>query len=513
MGLELAHPHEGCSVKLELHWQILIGMLLGAILGIAANVTLSDRTTELDSQLPNGVDSATVIDSTDLVLISWVADDVRETWTVDPTGKSPGNRVLTMEDLRTTSATAYEIYQLAPSYAQIIGGWCKRIGGLFLRLLQMISVPLIMASLASGVLGLGGASRFGKMFSVTLSYYVFTSLLAILTGLIATNIFNPGIGTQLQLDVAKAQVGQANISETIMGQVENMIPTNPFAAIANSSFLSIISFTIIFCIFVLKIGDPIHSRFRQLAEDSFAVMMRLTTAIIKLAPLGVFLLMIYVTATQGMAVFSALAWYMFTVVCALSFHAFVTLPLIVWVLARRSPWALLRAMMPALLTAFSSASSNATLPLTLNNIERRAGVSNRVSSFVLPLGSTINMDGTALYEAVAVLFIGQLAFGADLGFADQAVIALTALLASVGAAGIPHAGLVMMAIVLQAVNLPIEYQGVILAVDRVLDMCRTSVNVWSDSCGTTVVERLTASPADEMGAESRGETLVVQSGE
>ena len=149
-------------------------------------------------------------------------------------------------------------------------------------------------------------------------------------------------------------------------------------------------------------------------------------------------------------------------------------------------------MMPALLTAFSSASSNATLPLTLNNIERRAGVSNRISSFVLPLGSTINMDGTALYEAVAVLFIGQLAYGADLGIADQAAIAITALLASVGAAGIPHAGLVMMAIVLQAVNLPIEYQGIILAVDRVLDMLRTSENVWSDCCETTVVERVAA---------------------
>jgi Na+/H+-dicarboxylate symporter len=188
---------------------------------------------------------------------------------------------------------------------------------------------------------------------------------------------------------------------------------------------------------------------------------------------------------------------MLTVLSGLSLHALVTLPLVVWLLARRSPWSLLRAMMPALLTAFSSASSNATLPLTLNNIEKRAGVSNRVSSFVLPLGSTINMDGTALYEAVAVLFIGQLAYGAELGLAEQAMIALTALLASVGAAGIPHAGLVMMVIVLQAVNLPIEYQGIILAVDRVLDMFRTSVNVWSDCCGATVVERLTTTPAEE----------------
>jgi len=332
------------------------------------------------------------------------------------------------------------------------------------------------------------------MFSVTLGYYILTSILAIAVGLLVTNIINPGIGSELRLDIAKAQVGSTSLTETIMNQIETMIPKNPISAIANSSFLSIISFTIVFCIFVLQVGGETLSRFRQLAEDGFAVMMKLTTAIIRLAPLGVFLLMIYVTATQGLAVFYALAWYMLAVVSGLLFHALVTLPLLVLVLARRNPFDLLKAMMPALLTAFSSASSNATLPLTLNNIEKRAGVSNRVSSFVLPLGSTINMDGTALYEVVAVLFIGQLAFGADLDFSQQIAIALTALLASVGAAGIPHAGLVMMAIVLQAVNLPIEYQGIILAVDRVLDMFRTSVNVWSDCCGTTIVERAVVAP-------------------
>lgn len=479
-------------MKLELHWQILIGMVLGAVIGIATNVSLSQRETELTEGLPKGVETALINDTTDLIEISWVADGESNKFVVDPTGKTEGC-LLTLKDLEAESPMAVQLYNLAPSYAHLIGSWCKWTGGLFLRLLQMISVPLIVASLATGVLGLGGASRFGRMFSTTLAYYVLTSALAIATGLAVTNIFNPGLGSDIKLDVAKAQVGASSLADTIVGQIETMIPTNPFAAIANSSFLSIISFTIVFCIFALRVGGSTLERFRLLAEDSFAVTMQLTTAIIKLAPIGVFLLMIYVTATQGMAVFSALAWYMIAVVVGLSFHAFVTLPLLVWLVARRNPFQLLKAMMPALLTAFSSASSNATLPLTLNNIEKRAGVSNRVSSFVLPLGSTINMDGTALYEAVAVLFIGQLALGGDLGFAQQVAIALTALLASVGAAGIPHAGLVMMAIVLQAVNLPIEYQGIILAVDRVLDMCRTSVNVWSDCCGTTVVERITQS--------------------
>lgn len=488
-------------MKLELHWQILIGMVLGAVLGVAANINLSTRETQLTEKLPDGIQSALVRDSTDLIEISWERDGQQEKWIVDPTGSTEGC-VLTLDDLGKDSPTALEIYQMAPSYAQLIGAWCKRIGGLFLRLLQMVSVPLIITSLATGVLGLGGASRLGKMFSITLGYYVMTSMLAILTGLVVTNLLNPGLETDLHLDVAKAQVGSSSISETLMSQLETMIPKNPLAAMANSSFLSIISFTIVFCIFVLKVGGETQQRFRDLAQDGFIVMMRLTTAIIKLAPLGVFLLMIYVTATQGVAVFSALAWYMLAVVSGLAFHAFVTLPVLVLLIARRNPFGLLRAMMPALLTAFSSASSNATLPLTLNNIESRAGVSNRVSSFVLPLGSTINMDGTALYEAVAVLFIGQLALGGDFTFGQQVAVALTALLASVGAAGIPHAGLVMMAIVLQAVNLPIEYQGIILAVDRVLDMFRTSVNVWSDCCGTTMVERLTVNTVGESPVES-----------
>jgi Na+/H+-dicarboxylate symporter len=185
---------------------------------------------------------------------------------------------------------------------------------------------------------------------------------------------------------------------------------------------------------------------------------------------------------------------MLTVVCALAFHAVITLPLILKLLARRSPLEFAQAMSPALLTAFSSASSNGTLPLTLASVEERAGISNRVSSFVLPLGATINMDGTALYEAVAVLFIAQLYHGQNLELTQQVIVAITALLASIGAAGIPHAGLVMMIIILQVVGLPVEMQGIIIAVDRVLDMCRTSINVWSDSCGCAVIARLEAVP-------------------
>jgi Na+/H+-dicarboxylate symporter len=194
----------------------------------------------------------------------------------------------------------------------------------------------------------------------------------------------------------------------------------------------------------------------------------------------------------------------------LAIHAVVVLPLIVKFVARRNPLQFAQAMSPALLTAFSSASSNATLPLTLACVEERAKVSNRVSSFVLPLGATINMDGTALYEAVAVLFIAQLLPDVHLGLADQIVVAITALLASIGAAGIPHAGLVMMVIVLQAVGLPVEMQGIIIGVDRVLDMARTCVNVWSDSCGCAVIARFESRGRDGEAAQQPVEPMEFQ---
>jgi proton glutamate symport protein len=384
------------------------------------------------------------------------------------------------------------------------GGWrrkmtafAKYIGDLFLRLLKMITVPLIVTSLITGVAGLGGTERFGAMFGRTLLYYFATSVLAITTGLIIVNIVQPGIGAELPGGTEQVLAGEnQSLSGVLLGLVENMIPTNPIGAMAGSQFLSIITFSILFGVFIIKVGGKTADTLRDFFDASFQVMMRLTMAIIALAPIGVLAFMTYATASQGLQIFLTLAWYMLAVFLALFVHAVITLPLIVKFVAKRSPVEFFKAMTPALMTAFSTASSNGTLPLTMTQVEQKAGVSNRVSSFVLPLGATINMDGTALYEAVAVLFIAQ-AFGGNITVGEQIVVAITALLASVGAAGIPHAGLVMMAIVLQAVNLPLEAQGVIIAVDRVLDMCRTSVNVWSDSCGCAVIARF-----DEGGGEA-----------
>jgi proton glutamate symport protein len=330
---------------------------------------------------------------------------------------------------------------------------------------------------------------------------VVTSGLAIVTGLVMVNLVRPGLGGVVNQQATEAPEVSGDLGAVLFGQVETMIPTNPVGALAEGNFLSIICFSLAFAIFAIIVGGRTLQLLRDFFNAAFDVMMAMTMAIIKLAPLGVTFLMLYVTATQGPAVFQSLFWYMLTVVCALGFHAVVVLPLIVKFVTRRNPWKFAQAMSPALLTAFSSASSNGTLPLTLASVEERAGVSNRVSSFVLPLGATINMDGTALYEAVAVLFIAQLYHGYNLPLTQQIIVAVTALLASVGAAGIPHAGLVMMVIILQAVGLPVEMQGVILAVDRVLDMCRTSVNVWSDSCGCAVVARFESGSGDHAATE------------
>ncbi|MCH7685935.1 MAG: dicarboxylate/amino acid:cation symporter [Planctomycetes bacterium] len=299
--------------------------------------------------------------------------------------------------------------------------------------------------------------------------------------------------------------GEQSLPGVFMRLLNNMIPQNPIHALANGDFLSIITFSILMGLFIIRVGGKSGETMRNFFQSGFDVMMSMTMFIIKLAPIGVLSFMLYATASQGLSIFVTFGWYLLTVFLALAFHACVVLPLILKFVARRSPWEFAKSMSPALLTAFSTASSNGTLPLTMTSVEERAGVSNKVSSFVLPLGATINMDGTALYEAVAVLFIAQSYLGA-LTLEQQIIVAVTALLASVGAAGIPSAGLVMMAIVLQAVGLPLEAQGLIIAVDRVLDMCRTSVNVWSDSCGCAVLERLEGSAGtdESRSTSSRG---------
>ncbi len=488
-------------VRWALHWQILVAMLVGAVVGTGLNLVASKRTVELTGEmLGNGASWFRSEDSLDRIVIQW--KDTHGTlhqWQVDPSRRTE-NSLASLEQLAKKDHTAYAMFiEYGQSRARWWGEISRRVGNLFLRLLQMVAVPLIISSLITGILGLGGIGRLGSMLATTLTYYIATSSVAIVTGLLMVRLFRPGLRYRVPLAEWEPLATAGRLQDVFWQQLETLMPANPLAAVVEPNFLSIISFSLIFAIFTLLVGGKPQQVIQSLFESLFEVFMAMTKAIIRLAPLGVLFLMLYVTATQGPALFASLAWYMITVVAGLSVHGFITLPLVLALVAGVHPWRFAKALLPALLTAFSSASSNGTLPVTMNCVEERAGISNRTCSFVLPLGATINMDGTALYEAVAVLFLAELYYGADLSFTQQLVVALTALLASVGAAGIPHAGLVMMLIVFQAVGLPITLQGVIIAVDRILDMCRTCVNVWSDACGCAVVERFYP-PVDEKSA-------------
>ena len=520
---------------MPLHIQILIAMVIGTMIGITVNpgdtnvdagsatMTVTDGQVQL-VEMSGGDESATILeqqfDSRKAFAAAYpklgeLLGDQSEAKTALENAKVRFQQSMsgisvswqrTHNQVPATTALKFGSVDQMPAFwkttfeaeASPVANKCillaKMVGDFFLRLLKMVTVPLILTSLITGVTGLGSQGNFGQMFSRTIGYYIITSLLAITTGLILVNLISPGVGAVLPGGGSVMETADQTLLGMAYDQLNRLIPTNPFAAIAGGEFLSIISFAIIFGTFINLVGGQHGQRLSDFFASAFEVMMKMTSWVIGLAPIGVAAFMIYATATQGFSVFGTLAWYMITVAAALLFHAVVILPIILKVFARRSPVEYFRSLSPALLTAFSTASSNATLPLTMKCVEDRAGISNRTSSFVLPLGATINMDGTALYEVVAVLFIAQATPGFDLSMAQQITVAFTALLASVGAAGIPHAGLVMMAIVLQAVGLPLEAQGIIIAVDRVLDMCRTSVNVWSDSCGCAVVERLAGTP-------------------
>lgn len=371
------------------------------------------------------------------------------------------------------------------------------LGTLFLNALKMLIVPLVMASIITGMMTLSGETL-GRLGAKTVLYYAATSLVAILIGLFFVNLLQPGIidgeparhiiGLSAETDEVVSKVGgkgAADIAEVLL----RMIPPNIVTAAANGQMLGLIFFSLVFGFFVSKLeGSPaqVHKDFWQ---GMLNIMMMMTDLIMKFAPLGVYALVTKVIMISGIEAFEPLALFFITVLLALAAHLFLFLPAVLRYIGGVSPVKHFKVMLPALLTAFSTSSSSATLPITMDCVENRAGVSNQVSGFTLPLGATINMDGTALYECVAAMFIAQ-AYGISLDITTQFTIVLVALLTSIGVAGIPSASLVAITIILAAIGLPLEAIGLILVVDRVLDMCRTSVNVFSDSCAAVTIARL-----------------------
>jgi Na+/H+-dicarboxylate symporter len=366
-------------------------------------------------------------------------------------------------------------------------GW---LGVLFLRALKMIIVPLIVASMIVGITSLGDIRRLGRTGLVTVLYYLATTALAVAIGLILVNLIQPGTGGS---EVAiPSEVSSSSEDFSFLDVILGMIPENVVEAAANLEILPLIVFSLLFGGVLTTIGErgtPLVQLFQGLND----VIMRLVHLIMWFAPVGIFGLVAgKMGEVGGGAAFVAelvkVGKYSMTVIVGLLIHALVVLPALLSLFGGRAPWRYLRNMIPALTTAFSTASSSATLPVTFECVEGNNKVASSSADLVLPLGATINMDGTALYEAVAAMFIAQ-SYGIHLGLGEQLVIFLTATLAAIGAAGIPEAGLVTMVLVLQSVGLPLEGIGIILSIDWFLDRWRTTVNVWGDSVGAAVVER------------------------
>ncbi|MBL4911740.1 dicarboxylate/amino acid:cation symporter [Shewanella schlegeliana] len=365
----------------------------------------------------------------------------------------------------------------------ITEGFLNVIGTIFISSLKMLVVPLVFISLVCGTCSLSEPSKVGRLGGKTIAFYLFTTAIALSMAILVAIAVHPGNASMvtegMQFDVKQAP----SLSDVII----NLVPTNPLHAMSEGNMLQIIIFAVIFGFAISHIGER-GARVAALFNDLNEVIMRVVTLIMQLAPYGVFALMAKLALTLGMETFGSVVKYFFVVLGVLLIHAFVVYPTLLKVFSGLNPFTFIRKIRDVQLFAFSTASSNATLPVTIETAEHRMGVDNKIASFTLPLGATINMDGTAIMQGVATVFIAQV-FGIELTITDYAMVVVTATLASIGTAGVPGVGLIMLAMVLNQVGLPVEGIALIIGVDRLLDMVRTAVNVTGDTVATVVIAK------------------------
>ncbi len=359
-----------------------------------------------------------------------------------------------------------------------------RVGGqIFLASLKLLVVPLVFVSLVCGTAALDDIAKLGRVGGKTLGLYLATTAIAITFALTAAVLVQPGVGFDLPTDVSFVAKEAPSLTDTLI----NLFPTNPIRAMAEGNMLQLIVFSVLFGLALTVAGEP-GDRIVKIFNDLNEVILRLVMMLMTIAPYGVFCLIAKVFSEQGLDAFAPLLKYFFLVLAVLFFHALVTYPTLLRSLAGLSPRIFLRKMRTPISFAFSTASSNATLPVTLETVEHRLGVDNSIASFTVPLGATINMDGTAIMQGVATAFIAQ-AYGIEIGITGYLMVVITATLASIGTAGVPGVGLIMLAMVLKQVNLPVEGIGLIIGVDRLLDMVRTAVNITGDATVTCIVAK------------------------
>jgi Na+/H+-dicarboxylate symporter len=487
--------------KLKLHTKIIIGLILGAVFGaiFAINpnkleINFKDRSEKVE----NWHEFSYL--KKDSVLITFGSNDQL---LIIKYYKNLKDKKDVRLKIKQADGTEHDIENaVSVEKVRTIGVMLKPIGDIFVRLLTMIAVPLVLASLIVGAASLTDLKHIAKIGGKTLGFYAVTAVVAITIGLTCANLIQPGNmmdqTTKDRLidtyqDEAQSKIDQ-NISMNITEFLVNIVPKNPFKAIADGDFLQIVFFSILTGVFLMQIprdkSKPVITFFEGLSET----MIVLVEKIMIIAPYAVFTLIAATVAEFGFNILQTLLWYSLTVIIGLTILTFVEYPVLLKLLTKIKVTDFFRAQKPVLAVAFSTSSSAATLPVTMDICEKRLGVPNKIASFVLPLGTTVNMDGTALYQAVAAMFIAQV-YGFDLTLTQQLTIVLTASLAAIGTAPVPGIGLIMLIIVLRSIGVPEEGIALIIGVDRILDMCRTVPNVIADSLACVVI----ASSEGELG--------------
>ena len=465
--------------KLALHWKILIGMALGVLVGLAAN-----RYWGADMWAAHGVgDAGAYIDG------------------------GSAARDAAQDGGANADADALAGFGLFVRHANDF------VGDLFMRGLRFIAVPIVLFSLIVGVSSLNDTSKLGRIGGKTIGIYLVTTAVAITVGLVLANVVGPGRGFEEETRVvlaasqevrADASIGAANMQRdrSTWDILLEIVPTNPFGSMAKGNTLQVVVAALLIGVALTMVKKETARPVVEFCDGMTQVVIKIVEMILVIAPYAVFSLISRAIADLGLDVLEALVWYVLTVMAGLAVMMFGVYPAVLRAFGRMGPRRFFRAISPAQLLAFSSSSSGATLPVTMECCEQRLGIKEEVSSFVLPIGATINMDGTALYQGVAAVFIAQF-YGLGLTIGDQLTIVLTATLASIGTAAVPGVGIVMLVIALESVGIPLEGIAVILGVDRILDMCRTSCNVTGDCMVATVVAHSEGALLSEDEAELR----------
>ncbi len=375
-------------------------------------------------------------------------------------------------------------------------------GDIFLRLLKMIVVPIVFSSMVVGVAGMGKNGGLGRIAAKTFTFYVVTTIVATLIGLALVNTIQPGVGSSLVSETqGAAQLANAE-KVSLLDQVIRIVPDNIINALAKGDLLAVIFFAILFGFFVTQVGDKARTTIIDVFQAIFDVIMKITLSVIKLAPYGVFSIVAKMISQQAgdldrlADVAQSLGMFLVCVWAGCLIHFFIILPCTVYFIGKENPWRHMKKMSTAILTAFSTCSSGAALPISMRDSQEKCGISNKIASFTLPLGATVNMNGTALYEGVAVIFISQV-YGIELSLIQQLIIVATVLFSAIGTASIPMAGLVMLSVAISVAGLPMEGIGLVLAVEQLCDMPRTATNSYGDMCSAVVL------------AKSEGEKLTI----